>query len=142
MFAGQRVRGAFRGVGFRGQGREDRVVGRRDTGVADQRVVPPRRDRAGRRHGGAGAGVGPSRVGLFGEVAADPVPLTHVLRSTGGQAPWAETRDESTGQAATLAVSSMRDHGAVVTVDLPATRSGFAHRASLVYLPPVWFSRP
>jgi len=84
----------------------------------------------------------PTPAALFGEVAADHVPLSHVLRSTGGHGPWAETRDEITGQAATLAVSSMRDHGAVVTVDLPATRSGFAHRASLVYLPPVWFSRP
>src|SRR5205085_1528681 len=32
--------------------------------------------------------------------------------------------------------------GAVVTVALPATTSGFAHRNSLVYLPPVWFARP
>jgi S-formylglutathione hydrolase FrmB len=30
----------------------------------------------------------------------------------------------------------------VVTVDLPARHSGFAHRDAVVYLPPVWFTSP
>jgi S-formylglutathione hydrolase FrmB len=85
----------------------------------------------------------PTPAALFGEVAADHVPLSHVFRTTRGghHAPWAQTRDELIGTEA-AAVSSVRDHGAVVTVDLPAPKSGFAHRNSLVYLPPVWFTRP
>jgi S-formylglutathione hydrolase FrmB len=84
----------------------------------------------------------PTPAALFGEVAADHVPLSEVLHSGGHHAPWAQTADEVQGPVTELAVSSVRSHGAVVTVDLPATRSHFAHRNSLVYLPPAWFSRP
>ena len=88
----------------------------------------------------------PTPAALFGEVAADHVPLSEVLHSSehssGHHVPWAQTADEVQGPVTQLAVASMRSHGAVVTVDLPAPRSGFAHRPSLVYLPPVWFAQP
>src|SRR2546423_11518618 len=38
----------------------------------------------------------PTPAALFGEVAADHVPLSHVLRSTGGHGPWAATPAEIT----------------------------------------------
>lgn len=33
-------------------------------------------------------------------------------------------------------------HGRVITIPIPATRSGFAARDALVYLPPAWFETP
>ncbi|HVW33952.1 MAG TPA: alpha/beta hydrolase-fold protein, partial [Acidimicrobiia bacterium] len=89
----------------------------------------------------------PTPAALFGEVAADHVPLSHVLHSHDSRrghehGPWASTADEVNGTAAAVPIAAVRTHGAVVTVDLPATKSGFAHRPGLVYLPPVWFSEP
>jgi S-formylglutathione hydrolase FrmB len=84
----------------------------------------------------------PTPAALFGEVAADHMPLSRVLSSSGRHGPWAQTADELHGPITELAVSSTRSHGAVVTVDLPAVKSHFAHRNSLVYLPPAWFARP
>jgi S-formylglutathione hydrolase FrmB len=34
------------------------------------------------------------------------------------------------------------ENGRIVTLDIPATVSGFAHRDELVYLPPAWFFSP
>ncbi|HEV7861287.1 MAG TPA: alpha/beta hydrolase-fold protein, partial [Acidimicrobiia bacterium] len=67
----------------------------------------------------------PTPAALFGQVAIDEVPASHIvhLSATGRGTP-------------------ARDHGAVITVDLPARISGFTHRDAVVYLPPVWFTQP
>jgi len=112
----------------------------------------------------------PTPAALFGEVAVDQMPLSHLaglsrpaalagpgplarLGRGAGADPWdgkPPTADETAldvaaagapGPAAS-STASPRSHGAVVTVDLPARISHFAHRNAVVYLPPAWFARP
>ena len=101
----------------------------------------------------------PTPAALFGEVAVDQMPMSH-LAALSRPAPavpahlaraarvgdaWdgkPPTADETALEVAAAAPPALRSHGAVVTVDLPARRSGFAHRSAVVYLPPLWFSRP
>ncbi len=59
-----------------------------------------------------------------------------------GEALGGPVPDEETLGAADAADGSVPAQGAVVTVTLPGTVSGFAAREALVYLPPVWFGRP
>lgn len=42
--------------------------------------------------------------------------------------------------AAMQKAGTVPSHGAVVSVNIPATASGFKHRSELVYLPPRWFA--
>ena len=88
----------------------------------------------------------PTPAAVFGQVAADAVPVSRVLPLKRAVAevklPTADETAAATVLAARAAPVPHRNHGAVVTVDLPARRSGFAHRDSLVYLPPAWFRSP
>jgi len=94
----------------------------------------------------------PTPASLFGQVAVDEVPASHILRMRPVSAerpeikvPTADETNTATVLAAPLgqaARPARRTHGAVITVDLPARRSGFVHRDAVVYLPPVWFSSP
>ena len=92
----------------------------------------------------------PTAASLFGQVAVDEMPLSRLAALTrvvpagvadrwDGKPP---TADETALEVAATASLTRRSHGAVVTVDLPARRSGFAHRNAVVYLPPAWFTRP
>lgn len=94
----------------------------------------------------------PTPASLFGQVAVDEVPASHILNMQPASAerrePKLPTADE-TNPAMVLATPlgataprSHRSHGAVITVDLPARRSGFVHRDAVVYLPPAWFTSP
>ena len=95
----------------------------------------------------------PTPAALFGQVAVDEMPISHLAaltRPARGLAvsvrdPWdgkPPTVDETALELAAAAPPALRSHGAVVTVDLPARVSGFAHRNAVVYLPPAWFARP
>ncbi len=95
----------------------------------------------------------PTPASLFGQVAVDEVPASHVLTMRSAAALKLPTADE-TNPATVLAAAApapapaptarqpRRAHGVVITVDLPARRSGFVHRDGVVYLPPAWFSSP
>jgi poly(3-hydroxybutyrate) depolymerase len=88
----------------------------------------------------------PTPAALFGQVAADAVPVSRVLPLKRAAAQLKLPTADETATATVLAAKATpvphRTHGAVVTVDLPARHSGFAHRDSLVYLPPAWFRSP
>ncbi len=90
----------------------------------------------------------PTPAALFGQVAIDEISPSHMValaRMASARAvAKPPTADETAIELATAAPppKKLRDHGAVVTVDLPARHSGFAHRDAVVYLPPVWFSAP
>lgn len=93
----------------------------------------------------------PTPASLFGQVAVDEVPASHVLRMQPASAerselklPTADETNTATVLAAPLGPTARqpRRHGAVITIDLPARRSGFLHRDAVVYLPPAWFASP
>src|SRR5437763_7991642 len=95
----------------------------------------------------------PTPAALFGQVAVDQLPISHLAalpRPAAAAAvravdPWngkPPTSDETAIELAAAAPPATRAHGAVVTVDLPARTSHFAHRNAAVYLPPAWFTRP
>jgi S-formylglutathione hydrolase FrmB len=99
----------------------------------------------------------PTPASLFGQVAVDEVPASHVLApKPAAAARKVPTADEANPAAVladapapapaaarqAVARQPRRTHGAVITVDLPARRSGFVHREAVVYLPPAWFSSP
>jgi S-formylglutathione hydrolase FrmB len=87
----------------------------------------------------------PTPAALFGQVAVDEVPASHVLALRRASAelklPTADETDTATVLAMPLS-AERRTHGAVITVDLPARRSGFPHRDAVVYVPPAWFNTP
>lgn len=66
----------------------------------------------------------PTPAAVLGQLAAHEVSPRHLFQQAAGALP------------------SPAHGGEVVTVDIPATVSGFPHRPSLVYLPPAWFDRP
>jgi len=85
----------------------------------------------------------PTPAALFGQIAVDEVPASRVVNMVRAAAELKlPTADETAAASVLAAPVARRTHGAVVTVDLPARRSGFAHRDSLVYLPPAWFATP
>jgi S-formylglutathione hydrolase FrmB len=90
----------------------------------------------------------PTPAALFGQVAIDEISTSHMVALTRMASASAvakpATADEMEMVAATSAppTTKLRNHGAVVTVDLPARHSGFVHRDAVVYLPPVWFTSP
>jgi S-formylglutathione hydrolase FrmB len=96
----------------------------------------------------------PTPAALFGQVAVDQMPMSHLAALTRPAAatavravdPWngkPPTADETAIELAAAAPpAAARTHGAVVTVDLPARTSHFTHRNAVVYLPPAWFNRP
>lgn len=69
----------------------------------------------------------PTLASLFGRDAAHHVDLRAVV---------------ATERQVALHQGTPPSHGDVVTVDIPATTSGFVHRPALVYLPPAWFESP
>jgi S-formylglutathione hydrolase FrmB len=94
----------------------------------------------------------PTPASLFGQVAVDEEPASRILAMQPASAerrepklPTADETNPATVLAAPLgapARQSRRSHGAVITVDLPARKSGFVHRDAVVYLPPAWFASP
>lgn len=93
----------------------------------------------------------PTPASLLGQVAIDEVPASHILAMRPASAehrelklPTADETNPATVLSAPLGATrpSRRSHGVVITVDLPARRSGFVHRDAVVYLPPAWFASP
>jgi poly(3-hydroxybutyrate) depolymerase len=89
----------------------------------------------------------PTPAALFGQVAIDEMSTRHMVALTRTAAALAVAKPPTVDEmgmteAAAPPPAKVRDHGAVVTVDLPARHSGFAHREAVVYLPPVWFTAP
>lgn len=53
-----------------------------------------------------------------------------------------EEPDDEVALAGLLSRTTVPDHGVLAPITIPATRSGFAARPALVWVPPAWFARP